>query len=90
MDSMDDRIACRSSRATPTHTETTKSAPQVDRPVSPTLQERFWAGRTAQTRSITPRERSPACDGVIDISDPVWTIGYLFLGGPAPPAPFPD
>ncbi|MBI4601251.1 MAG: DUF3160 domain-containing protein [Planctomycetes bacterium] len=29
-------------------------------------------------------------DGLADISDPIYLLAYLFLGGPAPPAPFPD
>jgi len=28
--------------------------------------------------------------GVLDLSDGVYLLAYLFLGGPAPPAPFPD
>ena len=28
-------------------------------------------------------------DDVIDISDPIFILSYLFLGGKAPPAPFP-
>jgi len=27
-------------------------------------------------------------DGVLDISDPTYTLNHLFLGGPAPPAPW--
>jgi hypothetical protein len=29
-------------------------------------------------------------DGCTDISDAVYLLGHLFLGGPAPVAPFPD
>jgi hypothetical protein len=29
-------------------------------------------------------------DGVANISDPVYTLLHLFLGGPAPPPPFPE
>lgn len=29
-------------------------------------------------------------DGRIDITDPVYLLGYLFLGGPPPPEPFAD
>ncbi len=28
-------------------------------------------------------------DGGIDVSDPISLLGYLFLGGAPPPAPFP-
>jgi hypothetical protein len=28
-------------------------------------------------------------DGTVDISDPIYLLGYLFLGGVAPPAPHP-
>lgn len=28
-------------------------------------------------------------DGELDISDPLWLVGYLFAGGAAPPEPFP-
>jgi hypothetical protein len=28
-------------------------------------------------------------DGLMDITDAVYSIGYQFLGGPAPPAPTP-
>jgi hypothetical protein len=28
--------------------------------------------------------------GVVDITDAVYLLGYLFIGGPAPPAPFPE
>jgi hypothetical protein len=28
--------------------------------------------------------------GVLDITDAVYELGFLFLGGAAPPAPFPD
>jgi hypothetical protein len=29
-------------------------------------------------------------DAVVNISDPVRLLNYLFLGGPAPAAPFPE
>ena len=29
-------------------------------------------------------------DGAVNIADMVWILGYLFAGGPAPVAPFPD
>ena len=29
-------------------------------------------------------------DGVVDISDSVYLLNYLFLGGPAPKSPYPD
>ena len=28
-------------------------------------------------------------DGILDVSDPVFTLAYLFLGGAMPPPPFP-
>ena len=29
-------------------------------------------------------------DGALDISDPIYTLQFLFTGGQAPPAPYPD
>jgi len=29
-------------------------------------------------------------DGFLDVSDVVFTLGYIFSGGSAPPAPFPN
>ncbi|MBN1441262.1 MAG: hypothetical protein JXA90_01070, partial [Planctomycetes bacterium] len=29
-------------------------------------------------------------DGDLNISDPIYLLAYLFLGGPAPPPPFPE
>jgi hypothetical protein len=29
-------------------------------------------------------------DGIVDVSDVIYLINYLYKDGPAPPAPFPD
>jgi len=32
----------------------------------------------------------PTTTGMVDISDPVYILFYLFVGGPRPPIPYPD
>jgi len=43
-------------------------------------------GRTEDKRGLDAADADDS--GKLDISDPIYTLGFLFLGGEAPPAPF--
>jgi len=45
---------------------------------------------SAEIELVCPSAADSNDDGKLDISDPIALFSYLFLGAPAPPAPFPD
>ena len=50
------------------------------------LSDLFWGAHAIGC----PKAFDAKDDGAIDLSDPVFILDHLFLGGPPPPAPFPQ
>jgi hypothetical protein len=53
--------------------------------------QHLFLGKSIECRPAADVAADVNASGLpIDIADPVYLLGFLFLGGPPPPAPFPD